>query len=491
MELQQEGPAPASPATTVAVAAARGEPAVSESKPEADEAPRIYAKSRFVWIYSAPDARGQWIGYLRTGGSARLKATRPRPGPGCPTAFYALEPMGYVCADGNRATLDANDERYRALSPFAAKLDSPWPHRYAESLGAVRYFSAPSVELQRLREGDLAAHLRDVQAARAGEAVAALLGVDVSLPSAPAPELPLLPATVVEDRREIKRRSTVAYSSEARIGDRGFVLTADFAWVPKDRLRPYPQSSFHGVKLGQQARLPLAFFRSSDAQQFRRDASGAFTPTDATFARLTHVELTGKSVHVGDERYLEAREAGLWLRERDAVLPTPSTLTPWGDKVGAENSVPGAKKGRATWLEVSIEGGWLLAFEGTRPVYATLISAGKGGVAKRGEDPLKRAATPTGTYPISGKFVTSTMEAPGDFVHSDVPFAQNLVGPYALHAAYWHDNWGNLQSGGCINLSPIDAKWLFDFTEPRVPQDWYGVRWLPDRGPATLAVLHR
>ena len=103
---------------------------------------------------------------------------------------------------------------------------------------------------------------------------------------------------------------------------------------------------------------------------------------------------------------------------------------------------------------MSIEGGWLLAFEGTRPVYATLMSPGRGGAARPDEDPLETSASPTGVYPISGKLVTATMEAPGELVHSDVPFAQNIVGPYALHGAYWHDNWGNPQSGGCINLAP-------------------------------------
>jgi hypothetical protein len=81
--------------------------------------------------------------------------------------------------------------------------------------------------------------------------------------------------------------------------------------------------------------------------------------------------------------------------------------------------------------------------------------------------------------------------APGELVHSDVPFAQNIVGPYALHGAYWHDNWGNPQSGGCINLAPIDAKWLFDFTEPAVPEGWHAVRWLPWQGAATIVILHR
>jgi hypothetical protein len=239
------------------------------------------------------------------------------------------------------------------------------------------------------------------------------------------------------------------------------------------------------------------------------------------------VELTGERVRVGDELYAGTVAPGVWVRESDAVIPTPRALTPWGGRVegraerledersdgsreGPTNFVSSPGAGAAsgsvagtgavsaggahehsTWIEVSIEGGWLLAYEGARPVYATLISPGKGGAAKPGEDPLERHASPVGTYPISGKFVTSTMEAPGDLIHSDVPFAQNLIGPYAIHAAYWHDHWGYPESGGCINLSPIDAKWMFDFTEPRLPAGWHGVRWLPKQGPSTLVILHR
>jgi lipoprotein-anchoring transpeptidase ErfK/SrfK len=124
-------------------------------------------------------------------------------------------------------------------------------------------------------------------------------------------------------------------------------------------------------------------------------------------------------------------------------------------------------------------------------VYATLMSPGIGGVAREDQDAVEASATRIGTYPISGKLVTFTMRGPGDLVHSDVPFVQNIVKPYALHGAYWHDNWGNPQSGGCVNLAPLDAKWLFDFSEPELPKGWHAVRWRPSQEPATLVVLHR
>jgi lipoprotein-anchoring transpeptidase ErfK/SrfK len=134
--------------------------------------------------------------------------------------------------------------------------------------------------------------------------------------------------------------------------------------------------------------------------------------------------------------------------------------------------------------------GWLIAYENRRPVYVTLISPGRGGVPIRGKDPLETASTPTGTFNITGKFATATMEAPNEFIHSDVPWTQNFSGPHALHGAYWHDDWGNKKSAGCINVSPIDGRWLFEFTEPVVPAGWHGVRWRPDAEPASWFLVH-
>ncbi len=207
----------------------------------------------------------------------------------------------------------------------------------------------------------------------------------------------------------------------------------------------------------------------------------AFEETGETFARLSHVALSGKSEQVGATKYWETRE-GAYVRNEDAVVPTPSVKEPWG-------SAPAP--GRRTWIEVSVTGGWLIAYEGGAPVFVTLVSAGRGGPARSNEDPVAEARTPLGVYPVSGKFATATMEAPGDLIHSDVPWTQNFSGPHALHAAYWHDDWGDYKSGGCINVSPLDGKRLFEWSEPPLPEGWHGVRWLPWRGPATILVVHR
>ncbi|MEP7050747.1 MAG: L,D-transpeptidase [Pseudomonadota bacterium] len=412
--------------------------------------PRVYARTRYVWIRPEPDASKEWIGYLWTGGSVALKSSKPVYGPGC-MEWYAIEPRGYVCVDGNRATLDANDPAYRAVLPYAPNLNSPWPYRYGESQG---------------------------------------LDSAMVLPGSPL-TFPTLPLAIHEPRSELHRRSTVAYSHEVTVNGHDFLLSADYQWLPKARVVPYPEVTFQGVKLGQGARLPLAFFKAKDRPAYTRSASGEFVLATSGFKRLSFVELTGEREALGKDHFLHTKKDDLWVKEADAVLPVPQPKTPWGAAVGAPDSTGKAPKGRASWLEVAVTAGYLIAYEGTEPVFTTLISPGRGGFARPGEDPIEHALTPTGTFPISGKFATATMEAPGELIHSDVPWTQNFSGPHALHTAYWHDSWGEFKSGGCVNLSPSDGKTMFEFTEPPLPSGWHGVRWLPWLGPSTLVVVHR
>jgi hypothetical protein len=45
-------------------------------------------------------------------------------------------------------------------------------------------------------------------------------------------------------------------------------------------------------------------------------------------------------------------------------------------------------------------------------------------------------------------------------------------------------------SAGCVNVAPDDARWLYEFTEPVVPEGWHGVKWVPREGAATVVVIH-
>jgi hypothetical protein len=144
-------------------------------------------------------------------------------------------------------------------------------------------------------------------------------------------------------------------------------------------------------------------------------------------------------------------------------------------------------------VDISVLNGTLVAYVGLRPVYATLISPGRGGLPYEGIDPVKTASTPTGIFRVDGKFRTATMVSSTDenLVHSEVNWVMNFHGPHALHGAYWHDGWGEPKSGGCVNLSALDAKWVFDWTDPPIPEGWHGLRAVAVFGPSTIVRVHR
>jgi hypothetical protein len=373
-----------------------------------------------------------------------------------------VQPIGYICTDGNRGTLDPNDRVYRQLLQYSPRTDSPWLHRYGEAKALNRYFAFP---------GGLNAPN------------------DSGVEQAFTLDFAALAPSVHEAHASLIDRSTVAYGAEGTQNGKEWLLTSDYALVEKAKVTPYPTVNFHGVHLVGQVTLPIAFFRGSARPRYAEAHPGRFEQSGTPYPRLGWVALTGSRKRSGDSDWLETKDGG-WIKATDATVPTPSAQTPWGAPVGSlDASVPNPQ-GRGTWIEVSILGGWLIAYEGGEPVFTTLISPGSGGLPRKGQAPIDTFSTPLGRFQINGKFVSSTMIGPTGLIHSEVPYAQNFADLYAIHTAYWHDNWGHPMSGGCVNVSPIDGFFLFHWTEPYFPEDWYGKRWLPSREPSTTVIIH-
>lgn len=122
------------------------------------------------------------------------------------------------------------------------------------------------------------------------------------------------------------------------------------------------------------------------------------------------------------------------------------------------------------WVDIDVRQQMLTLYEGLVPVYVTLVSTGK-----------KGTSTPLGTFRVFDKMVTVDMisrpEAPPDdrYHVEAVPWSLHFYPRYALHGAYWHWGFGNRASHGCVNLSPRDAKWLFDRLDPALPDGWHSV----------------
>lgn len=122
------------------------------------------------------------------------------------------------------------------------------------------------------------------------------------------------------------------------------------------------------------------------------------------------------------------------------------------------------------WLDVDLGEQVVVAYEGPKPVYATLISSGR-----------EPNHTPRGNYPVWGKAAAVTMKSQdyddSPYYVDRVPWVMFFQAHNALHAAYWHDRFGNVKSHGCANLAPRDAKHLFDWLEPKLPPGWTAVRY--------------
>jgi hypothetical protein len=57
-----------------------------------------------------------------------------------------------------------------------------------------------------------------------------------------------------------------------------------------------------------------------------------------------------------------------------------------------------------------------------------------------------------------------------------VPWTMFFVMHNAIHGCYWHGDFGRPRSHGCVNASPLDARYIFDWIKPTLPPGWYGIR---------------
>jgi lipoprotein-anchoring transpeptidase ErfK/SrfK len=126
---------------------------------------------------------------------------------------------------------------------------------------------------------------------------------------------------------------------------------------------------------------------------------------------------------------------------------------------------PGEKR-----IEVSLDSQSLSAFEGAQMVFRTQVSTGIPSSTPAGGLPTK---TPVGQHNVLSKLPSKHMGAGrltdtlGDRALPGVPYTMFFAeGGYALHGAYWHNNFGWPMSRGCINLRNSDAKWLFRWVTP-------------------------
>ena len=80
---------------------------------------------------------------------------------------------------------------------------------------------------------------------------------------------------------------------------------------------------------------------------------------------------------------------------------------------------------------------------------------------------------------------------PNRYEVSAVPWAVRFADGFFIHGVYWHDGFGGPRSHGCVNVSPKDAAFLFDWVTPTVPEGWSEVEVLDASGPIVRVHDHQ
>jgi lipoprotein-anchoring transpeptidase ErfK/SrfK len=139
--------------------------------------------------------------------------------------------------------------------------------------------------------------------------------------------------------------------------------------------------------------------------------------------------------------------------------PTP-TVTPIPTFISASNNLSAGRPfgvgSDERWVDVNLSTQTLTAFEGDTAVFSTLISSGR-----------SPWPTVTGQFRIWLRYESQTMDGTRlgyDYYLTGVPYVMYFYQDYALHGTYWHNNFGQPMSHGCVNMETGDAEWLFNFT---------------------------
>lgn len=518
-ELTPRGPSSAASAAPAAEAPA------APAEPEGPwTGPWFAVTSSAAGVYSDMSFdRSKKVGFIRSGGRTPVEPGKVEK-KNCSGGWYQVHGGGYVCGNYGTTNLSHPDVKFATSQPNLKEV-LPYPYARNAKNGTPLYKTVPSREQMEKYEPYLKEKAeskeKDALAKTAGDAMVKSAGAAAAAAITPDPALPiaaqegpteLLPAPAAQDpepdkpwwqQEDIKDRlhqmklDALSADSDDILAKRmvsGFYVAVDktFRWngrswykttkglvAPSDRMWQASGSSFKGVELdGTTYKLPLGWVYGSNksAGTYVIDLEAKTIKNAKSVDRFVAIPLTGKFVELQGKEYAELSD-GTYIRKSQVRITEPG---PPPQGLG-ENE---------RYVDVDLSSQTLVAFEGGRPVYATLISSGK---FSKNKD--KDHSTPTGEWRIREKHVTTTMDgdgtAAGDLPYSieDVPFVQYYHRSYALHAAFWHSNFGVQMSHGCVNLAPLDAKWLFFFTGPHLPEGFHGV-WSNETAAGSRVIVH-
>lgn len=214
-------------------------------------------------------------------------------------------------------------------------------------------------------------------------------------------------------------------------------------------IRPVRTPTFSGVEITVQPERPFGWIVQDVRPSSEPD--GEPNPDFARLERFSFFQVYDAVVGEEDWIWYQIGD-GRWIRQTYVSLVEPNEPP--------EDVGPGE-----FWTQVDLYEQTFAAYEGSRMVYATLISSG-----------LNQWPTEEGIFQVWSRYRQVKMsgaEGKVDYYFiEDVPYTmyfdrQNEI---ALHGAYWHERYGYKHSHGCVNMPPKDAEWIYYWSE-HAPND--------------------
>ena len=393
-----------------------------------------------AWARSVQPSKSDAAFYMEPGssarrGSAQLGSRLPffstkRAG-GCQGRWLEVGPFAWICSD----VAD-----YSADAPYAEPLGSrPWtlPNGGGDGVRPLRPGTRPLPPLEPTTASDDGLPYRYYFAGQGG--AYGFANLNSALDDSP--------------DQDLEQGFAVAIVEEKSAHGEQWGRTKKGRWIAMRELVPARPAPFHGELL-EGGKLDIAWVVSEKASVFASEKGGPAIATHTRFDKVHVKDEQGTMVHVEDG----------FMHAHDLSRPR---LSPPPEEVGGVTTIE-------RWIDVDLASQSLVAYEGNKALFATLVSTGRG--------PAKsESATPTGVHRIWVKVFTTKMDnlekedIEKHYALEDVPWVQFFDKAVALHGVFWHRDFGHVHSHGCVNLSPLDARWLYAFTAPHLPVGWTAV----------------
>jgi lipoprotein-anchoring transpeptidase ErfK/SrfK len=234
----------------------------------------------------------------------------------------------------------------------------------------------------------------------------------------------------------------VSWSECQVIHDRAVYLTASGYVRGGSECKQTEMPSFHGLAFSRSPSGPFGWILGTTDV---RTAPGFAAPVVGQRYRFAREQVLDRA-QADDAAWVKIG-ADAWVAARDIAIVTPEAARPEG--VEADR-----------WISINLFEQTLAVYETGRLVFATMVSTG-----------LPGWWTQPGTFQVYSRLERDDMSGAFEadrsdyYLLQDVPWVLYYDKARALHGAYWHNGYGYARSHGCVNLSPTDAHWIFNWAE--------------------------